>query len=200
INDTLRAEGDDAARARADEAQPWGEARTNSQYSHVWRSKDHDYPCTPTGEEHHGSDGRVYARVRTPDGSESFVPKDELFPKGVIPDEGSIPADTMQVIRDGVEEDKQRRRAFWNVMMALKRRGFTVDGIIALLEKYPDGIAKRHCGRLRDEIEWVYGRINASQPQAPGYEKGGDEQGQPIVHWHGESDPLDSRPQLIQDL
>ena len=50
-------------------------------YSHIWRSKDHDYPCAPTGVEERHDDGRIYARVRTPDGNESFVPKDELIAK-----------------------------------------------------------------------------------------------------------------------
>jgi hypothetical protein len=50
-------------------------------FSHIWRSKDHDYPCTPTGEEQCGSDGRIYVRVRIPDGGQNFVPKDELFRK-----------------------------------------------------------------------------------------------------------------------
>jgi hypothetical protein len=49
--------------------------------SHIWRSKDHDYPCTPTGAEwRKDSDGRIYARVVTPDGIEHIVPKDELVP------------------------------------------------------------------------------------------------------------------------
>jgi putative DNA primase/helicase len=49
-------------------------------YSHTWRSKDHDFPCTPTGVEwRNDADGRIYARVRTPDG-EHIVPKDELVP------------------------------------------------------------------------------------------------------------------------
>jgi hypothetical protein len=50
-------------------------------YSHVWRSKDYDYPCTPTGvEQRDDADGRIYARVKAQDGTESFVPKDELVP------------------------------------------------------------------------------------------------------------------------
>lgn len=49
--------------------------------THIWRSRDHDYPCTPTGEEQRANDGRIYAQVRTPDGNENFVPKDELVSK-----------------------------------------------------------------------------------------------------------------------
>jgi hypothetical protein len=78
-------------------------------------------------------------------------------------DEDNIPADTMYVICAGVEDNKLRSSAFWNVMIVLKRRGFTVDGIIALLEKYPDGIAKKYYGRLRDEVGHVYGKIKNEQ-------------------------------------
>jgi hypothetical protein len=49
--------------------------------SHMWRSKDYDFPCTPTGMEHRDdADGRIYAWVRTRDGAEHIVPKDELVP------------------------------------------------------------------------------------------------------------------------
>jgi hypothetical protein len=50
-------------------------------HSHFWRSQDYDWPCTPTGvEQRDDRDGRVYAFVVTPDGTEHVVPKDELFP------------------------------------------------------------------------------------------------------------------------
>ena len=48
--------------------------------THIWRSKDHDYPVTPTGVEHPYKDGRTYAEVRQPDGTVTHVPKDELQP------------------------------------------------------------------------------------------------------------------------
>ena len=50
-------------------------------YSHVWRAADADYPCTPTGVEQSDENiesGRVYAQVRTPEGGQNFVPKDQL--------------------------------------------------------------------------------------------------------------------------
>jgi hypothetical protein len=48
----------------------------------VWRSADHDFPVTPTGLEQTHTDGRVYAQVSQPDGSLSYVPKDELVTQG----------------------------------------------------------------------------------------------------------------------
>jgi hypothetical protein len=45
----------------------------------TWRSANHDFPgLTATGEEQTHTDGRVYAQVRQPDGTVSYVPKDEL--------------------------------------------------------------------------------------------------------------------------
>src|SRR5262249_35041172 len=54
------------------------EGAPDGSYSHVWRSKNYDFPCTPTGEEQRGSDRRIYAWVKR-DGGESCVPKDELI-------------------------------------------------------------------------------------------------------------------------
>jgi hypothetical protein len=58
------------------------DARSSSgkAYSHFWRSKNSDWPCTPTGVEHRDADGRIYAQVRSVDGTISLVPKDELVP------------------------------------------------------------------------------------------------------------------------
>lgn len=77
---------------------------------------------------------------------------------GAQPNEGSIPPDTMRVIREGVEEGK-RSHAFFNVVRTLKRHGFTAKSIFALLDKYPDGIASKYIGRLCDEVERVYNKI-----------------------------------------
>jgi hypothetical protein len=58
-----------------------GAATSAAEPSHVWRSKDYDYPCTPTGKEDRAPDGRIFVEVRAPDGSQTFVPKDELLSK-----------------------------------------------------------------------------------------------------------------------
>src|SRR5262252_3432871 len=51
--------------------------------SHIWRSRDHDHPCTPTGVEwRDDADGRIYVQVITPDGTEHVVTKDELVAQG----------------------------------------------------------------------------------------------------------------------
>jgi hypothetical protein len=48
-------------------------------YTHLWRSRDGDFPVTPTGEEGPPVNGQAYAKVRTPDGHESYVPRGELI-------------------------------------------------------------------------------------------------------------------------
>jgi len=75
--------------------------------------------------------------------------------------EADIPADTMRVIRDGPTKGNARDRslAFFNVMIALKRLGFTVEGILELLERHPEGVAKKYEGRLRQEVERAYNKI-----------------------------------------
>jgi len=88
------------------------------------------------------------------------------------PNEAGIPGDTMRVIRDGPTKGNARDRslAFFNVMIALKRLGFTVEAIIELLERHPEGVAKKYEGRLRQEIQRAYNKIDdetgPSQPVA----------------------------------
>src|SRR5262249_1243071 len=77
--------------------------------------------------------------------------------------ENDIPADTMRVIRDGPKpggSKRDRSLAFFNVMIALKRLGFTVEGILELLERYSEGIAKKYEGRLQQEVERAYNKIS----------------------------------------
>src|SRR5262249_41978387 len=83
---------------------------------------------------------------------------------GAQPDESAIPADTLKVVRDGAADDKDRSLAFWKVVKVFNALGFTADGTLALLEKYPNGIARKYIGRLRQEVERVYNKL-AQGPQ-----------------------------------
>jgi AAA domain/RepB DNA-primase from phage plasmid/IclR helix-turn-helix domain len=78
-------------------------------------------------------------------------------------DEAGIPDETMRVIREGTGGD--RSRAFWNVVMVLKGDGWSVDGIVALLDRYPNGIAAKYVGRLRREVERAYDKIKGDPAQ-----------------------------------
>jgi hypothetical protein len=109
----------------------------------------------------------------TPDDIEQAFPVSEQ-PKttnGGVPttsaggaSEADIPADTMKVIRDGPTRGNARDRslAFFNVMIVLKELGFTVEGILELLERYPEGVAKKYEGRLRREVKRVYDKVDAT--------------------------------------
>src|SRR6516164_4276112 len=96
----------------------------------------------------------------------SDSPRDDGGGKGEQADETDVPADTMKAIRNGVADGRDRSHVFWNVVVALKRLGFTPNGIVDLLERYPDGIAKKYEGRLRQEVERAYNKIRGgSQPE-----------------------------------
>jgi P4 family phage/plasmid primase-like protien len=71
--------------------------------------------------------------------------------------EASIPTDTMEAIRSS--KTGGRGRILWNIVRTLREDGWTVAGIVALLERYPDGIAKKYKGRLQREIERVWDKL-----------------------------------------
>jgi hypothetical protein len=80
------------------------------------------------------------------------------------PDENHIAADTLHVIREGVEDDADRSYIFYNVVKALKDDGWTPTGIVTLLEHYPKGIASKYRGRLQREIERILTKLNKGKP------------------------------------
>src|SRR5262249_5348379 len=82
-------------------------------------------------------------------------------------DEATIAADTLRIIREGVEDDEDRSYVFYNVVMALKADGWTLPGIFTLLDRYPKGIASKYRGRLQREVERVWARL-ARQKQKQG--------------------------------
>jgi hypothetical protein len=81
-------------------------------------------------------------------------------------DEASIPADTLRVIREGAPKG-ERSNAFWNVMLVLKHGGWSTDATVALLEKYPDGIASKYRGRLRQEVERIWNKLREGGGSKP---------------------------------
>jgi hypothetical protein len=82
------------------------------------------------------------------------------------PIESDIPADTMKIIREGAPSNL-RVNPFWNVVLVLHRLGYTNDAALALLEKYADGVGKDYVGRLRNEVERIYARLD-QRPQKGG--------------------------------
>src|SRR5215467_11303177 len=85
------------------------------------------------------------------------------------PNEADIPSDTMRVIRDGPTKGnaKDRSLAFFNVLIVLKGLGFTLERIIELLERYPEGVAKKYEGRLGYETRREYNKITTPPALVP---------------------------------
>jgi len=77
--------------------------------------------------------------------------------------ETDIPADTLREIQS--QDTGNRGTRFWNVMIVLKTLGYTIDGIVALFERYPDGIASKYRGRLRHQVETVWNKLGGDQQQ-----------------------------------
>jgi hypothetical protein len=70
--------------------------------------------------------------------------------------EATLPEELLKDICEGgvgKGNDKSRSALFQSVIDQLKRRHWTVEDIFALLEKYPNGVAKKYVKRLRKEIE-----------------------------------------------
>ena len=80
-------------------------------------------------------------------------------------DETTLPADLLDLIRNGVEEGL-RSEKFHRVVAQLKKRRWSAEAIAALFEKYPDGIAQKYAGRLREEVKRSYEKV--SDGAAPG--------------------------------
>jgi hypothetical protein len=74
------------------------------------------------------------------------------------PDETTIAVETMDAIRSPVSGG--RGTTLWNVVQTLKEDGWTVTGIVAVLERYPDGLAKKFRGRLQREVERAWQKID----------------------------------------
>jgi hypothetical protein len=79
-------------------------------------------------------------------------------PSGVA-DEATLPDDLLKDIREGgpgKKSDKTRSALFQDVVNQLKRRHWSIDDIVNLFEKYPNGVAAKYRKRLRKEVERSY--------------------------------------------
>jgi hypothetical protein len=114
------------------------------------------------------------AVVATPEMIEAAFPEPEQATNGADEgapgggDEAAIPADTMAIIRGDGPPVADRSHALWNVIIVLKRMGFTVDGVIAILERHPRGVAAKYVGRLRHETARAYAKIRFDTAEAAG--------------------------------
>jgi hypothetical protein len=99
-----------------------------------------------------------------------------------IDDEATLPEELLKDIREGgvgKSNDASRSALFQSVIAQLKRRHWSVESIVALLEKYPNGIGAKYAKRLRKEVERSYAKaaggalagpsaVGASPGPAPG--------------------------------
>jgi hypothetical protein len=73
--------------------------------------------------------------------------------------EATLPDDLLEIIRHGAAPGVDRSELFHKVIANLERRNWTIDAIVELFEHYPDGIAEKYHGRVRQEVERSYGKI-----------------------------------------
>jgi hypothetical protein len=90
------------------------------------------------------------------------------------PSEASLSDELLDDIRNGgvsrglgASGDKSRSGLFHSVIGELKKLKWTVDQINALLERYPQGVAAKYSGRLREEIERSYKKVGRKSPRLP---------------------------------
>jgi hypothetical protein len=86
-------------------------------------------------------------------------------------DEATLPDELLKDIRDGgvgKKNDKTRSALFQSVVDQLKRRHWSVEAIIKLFEKYPNGVAAKYKKRLRKEVERSYSKAMGGAPGSSG--------------------------------
>ena len=84
-----------------------------------------------------------------------------------IDPEATLPEELLKDIREGgvgKADDKSRSALFQSVVDQLKRRHWDIESIVALLEKYPNGVGAMYSKRLRKEVERSYGKAVAGAP------------------------------------
>ena len=86
---------------------------------------------------------------------------------GIDADESALPDDLLETIRADVAKG-QRSSVFHGIIAQLKKRNWSVDAIVALLERYPNGIANKFVKRLRKEVERSYNKSAVGTANAAG--------------------------------
>jgi hypothetical protein len=87
-------------------------------------------------------------------------------------DESSLPADLLADIVNGGSghgTDKSRSALFFAVVKKLKQRNWSIEDIVRLLQKYPQGVGAKYQGkRLKREIARAYSKVNGGiAPPSP---------------------------------
>jgi hypothetical protein len=64
-------------------------------------------------------------------------------------------------------DDKDRSAEFFKVVAKLKRKFWPLDAIVALFEKYENGIACKYRGRIREETKRCWDKIESARDDLP---------------------------------
>jgi RepB DNA-primase from phage plasmid len=91
----------------------------------------------------------------------AFPPPEQEANHGTTADESddaTLPHELFEIIRYGAGAG-DRSAVFHSVIAQLKRRRWCVDAIVALFDKYPNGIAQKYFGRLREEVQRSYDKF-----------------------------------------
>jgi putative DNA primase/helicase len=85
-------------------------------------------------------------------------------------DESSLKPQLRELVINGpADESADRSSYFMSAVAQLKHAGWPLESIVALLEKYPNGIASKYAasGRIATEAERCYSKVNAEKASLP---------------------------------
>jgi hypothetical protein len=167
--------GDDALRA-AIEARQQDAARRDAERQEAERraAADPDNRPIPNGvaddgEESEESRAQAYERM-SQDGPGGWPAQEPPLsqdapqepPKGDTAAGNEPPQELLSLIRDGLDADgkppKDPSKSFFYAVARLRARAWTVESIIALFKRYPNGIGSGPAERLETEVRRCYGR------------------------------------------
>jgi putative DNA primase/helicase len=97
-------------------------------------------------------------------------PQPPAQPQSAEAQEATLPAELLEVIRNGFAAgSKVRSDRFHATVRELWLRNWALEAVVALLEKYPNGIAEKYVGRIPGEAKRSYDKFVAeaggAQPQ-----------------------------------
>jgi hypothetical protein len=115
--------------------------------------------------------------------------------------EASLPPKLLDLVGNGVPETEDRSAAFHHTVKWLKDCRWSLDDIIKLLSRYPNGIARKYGERCAAEAQRCYGKPdNPNSGNGNASSQGAGPANPFELHWHGEIDTRAARPMLVKRL
>jgi putative DNA primase/helicase len=106
-------------------------------------------------------------RKRDDGHSQGYGEGEDYFQSRAWAREDALPTELRATITKGVDDDEDRSKEFFKVVSQLKRKFWPLDSIVALFEKYPDGIALKYKGRVREEAKRCWDKIEPARDNLP---------------------------------